>query len=716
MIRSLRLKNFRRYADASVELRAGVNFVEGENNVGKTTLFYAIEYALFGRVDGFRSQTALMRPGTRAMGVELEFVDREQNVWQLQRVHGFPPRARKSLTGHFTLKQMLPDGTSRYVLSSDFNDTEDKLSLELQARTGLTRRLFGVAVHMKQGEIARILEGSPQLDIVLGVTAAVIAEEELRAVALELEKEAATLPVLQESVRRLNDEAGEIARRVSVLAEEQRTLVAATAAVVEAGRGVAARLGRLDPVLAAWRTLAAAIDAEDRESALLAMVRDRLGEVEAADLPEAEAAAAVAKMAAGRTIRATEAGGVDAQLVERETERRGLDTVRGDLAGRIGRRRALLRADGASGQETSGAAPAKCEACGAPIDAAHSAKEIAEWELEQVAADAKARTNDESVSALRARLDAIRGADRDDAIVTTRLVGHIAQLAKERTAVQEREVALARAGETTASALIQSRQALDAVQELPAFQSLVAVPAGAERELRNPLAAAINGARESLAAEKGGLDAQADDLARNLRRVQDDAGAATSRLGALERESAGLAARIMDLAKKATRAERLRRISQGFKALQTKIREEASERLASGTKELHAVLSGLPDEFDSVSIDPAKYSLQVVPKHLGEEVPAWLSEGGGHRLLLGLAYRLAVVRLVGRCPFVLLDEPTYGLDRHRLNALLERITSLGFSEQILLITHQAMGEVNGHRIVASRNGTESRLASGSVAS
>ena len=46
MILSLRLKGFRRYQDEGFTISPGVNFVESDNNAGKTTLYYAVEYAL----------------------------------------------------------------------------------------------------------------------------------------------------------------------------------------------------------------------------------------------------------------------------------------------------------------------------------------------------------------------------------------------------------------------------------------------------------------------------------------------------------------------------------------------------------------------------------------------------------------------------------------------------------------------------------------------
>ena len=99
-----------------------------------------------------------------------------------------------------------PLNEQRYLLASDFGDTEDKLALKLQELIGLTRRLFSVALHMRQGDIAAILDGARQLDIVLGVTAASMAEEELRQLALEFEKESAGLPVLLERLRSVGAE------------------------------------------------------------------------------------------------------------------------------------------------------------------------------------------------------------------------------------------------------------------------------------------------------------------------------------------------------------------------------------------------------------------------------------------------------------------------------------------------------------------------------
>src|ERR1700688_341052 len=118
MIERLRLRNFRRYLEATIRFESGVNFIEGRNNVGKTSLFYAIEYALFGRVENFKTIRALMPPGKKSLGVELIFVGRTGERFLLQRAHIAPPKSKKTMDPSFTLKALADDG-ERYLLASD---------------------------------------------------------------------------------------------------------------------------------------------------------------------------------------------------------------------------------------------------------------------------------------------------------------------------------------------------------------------------------------------------------------------------------------------------------------------------------------------------------------------------------------------------------------------------------------------------------------------
>jgi ABC-type transport system involved in cytochrome bd biosynthesis fused ATPase/permease subunit len=55
----------------------------------------------------------------------------------------------------------------------------------------------------------------------------------------------------------------------------------------------------------------------------------------------------------------------------------------------------------------------------------------------------------------------------------------------------------------------------------------------------------------------------------------------------------------------------------------------------------------------------------------------------------------------------MLDEPTYGLDELSRDALLQRIGTQDFAKQILLVTHQSLGDIPGHRVKVARKDKES---------
>jgi DNA repair protein SbcC/Rad50 len=71
-IKSLRLKNIRSYTDAHIELPSGSVLLCGDIGSGKSTILYAIEFALFGIRKPDLTGAALLRNGSREGSVELE--------------------------------------------------------------------------------------------------------------------------------------------------------------------------------------------------------------------------------------------------------------------------------------------------------------------------------------------------------------------------------------------------------------------------------------------------------------------------------------------------------------------------------------------------------------------------------------------------------------------------------------------------------------------
>jgi DNA repair exonuclease SbcCD ATPase subunit len=195
LIESIRLKNFRKHDDLLLEFDNDFNVIHGRNNAGKTTVFYGIEYCLFGAVQGFKKISQLASFDSKAIGVELIFTSKSGDKFKLQRMHKITGKNRTA-KGFFTLKHILDDGED-YVLSSDFGDREENLSLKINELTGISRRFFETGVHFHQGSISEILEGSKKLDIVFGITAATTLSDIFRGRALEFEKEVGNIEKLR---------------------------------------------------------------------------------------------------------------------------------------------------------------------------------------------------------------------------------------------------------------------------------------------------------------------------------------------------------------------------------------------------------------------------------------------------------------------------------------------------------------------------------------
>jgi DNA repair exonuclease SbcCD ATPase subunit len=176
MIESMWLKNFRRHNNLKIDFDAQFNVISGRNNAGKTTLLYAIEYCLFGITSGFKKISQLVKIGEKEVGVQLIIRNRKNERFKLQRMHTITSKTGAA-KGFFTLKQLTDQASEEgkivetYILSSDFGDREEQLSLRLNEILGISKRVFQTVVIFNQGMIPEILIGSPKLDIVFGLTA-----------------------------------------------------------------------------------------------------------------------------------------------------------------------------------------------------------------------------------------------------------------------------------------------------------------------------------------------------------------------------------------------------------------------------------------------------------------------------------------------------------------------------------------------------------------
>jgi exonuclease SbcC len=653
VIVSIRVRNFRRFKDQTFTLREGLNVVEGANNAGKTTILYAIEYALFGRVSGYTSATGLLHPKQKALGVELVFRGRDGHRWRLQRVHALPPRARTSAVGHFTLKRSVEaDGEDEtYVLSSDFSDREESLALAIYEALGMSRRLFEVALMLRQGEIAQILDGARGLDIVLGVTAAVVAGDEMRSMALEREKEASALPVLEETLRRAETLREGARARVAAL-EAQRAEMSALrakwAAELERARSAREDLAPIGRRIAELRASLSSIAVADRTIALhraelasIAPPADRSNEQRAAEENE-------------RALEDTRA------MLERR---------KGDLEARIARR---ARIEGAT----------VCEVCGQSIDAAHAQRELDGWRAELDAIEREARERSDEAAAART--------------IAREITASISRASADRARAAELEGRITSLED-------------DRAQEESAARSTLRELGGHEADIDHAAAAlaAQHRAREDAEVARAAVaQAEHQNAEASIVRLTGDLDELGRAAAEAERDLARTRDAVEALTEKKITAARLRTLSDVFRDVQTELRDRAATVLAEQTLAIHRALSG-NEEITELRIDPESYAVLVTPADVGREVPASVAQGGGHRLLLGLAFKLAIAKMTGPPPFLLLDEPTYGLDRELRGALLVRLAALGIAPQLVLITHHDLAGGDAHRIALVRKPKES---------
>jgi len=91
ILKNLTLKNFRKFENATIEFPDGVTGVVGLNGVGKSTIFEAIAWALYGSVAARTSSDQIKRQGALSIDpcrVELEFVFEDDNYRIVREMSG----------------------------------------------------------------------------------------------------------------------------------------------------------------------------------------------------------------------------------------------------------------------------------------------------------------------------------------------------------------------------------------------------------------------------------------------------------------------------------------------------------------------------------------------------------------------------------------------------------------------------------------------------
>lgn len=702
MITRLRLKNFRRYEDQVFEFGPGVTFIEGINNAGKTTIFYAIEYVLFGAVAEFKSPGGLLRPKADGGGVEMDFVAQDGHHYRLQRIHVRPPKSRTKTVGHFTLKQIgiaepteeggKGESWEKYVLSSDFQDREEQLALELFELLGVNKRLFQTAIFSRQSEAALVLAGDPKLDLVLGVTAVALAADELRSLSSDFEKQASQVARIDDSLVHSRNELQLSSTRMSSVNVEQAELNAKINLLKE-------QEARVKEQLAARKTLNSS--SSQLRSALKQLSADRLAAQHASQQLQAFLKEQANENQADETAKNSQTISdhrqtqkqMTEQLQQQRVQLRELDQVAGDLKGRIERREKLA----ASGRS-------ECETCGQPIDLAKNSREIKAWQKELEANQKQQAGANTTISGLTEQISKrdvdIRTLEKRNEELQ-RLTKRQRELEKDRDQSQQTLGQAEPQIQSLAESVIAQLQlegqggGADAI-DIPSARDIESLILFSEK-----LTEQLTASDTALAIRQTELRTDMNGLSQMVKRAEADRSDAQDRQQRTQREIARLEAERAELASRLEQSKTLGTAARAFQELQQVLRQRAAGALAARMLAIHRQLSQR-DEFESLTVDPKNYAVYVRARDYSEEVPASAFQGGGQRVLLGLSFKLALAQMVGHCPFLLLDEPTDGLDMENRQQFVSRLGSLNVTQQMLVITHEATTEA-GQRITIERS-------------
>ncbi len=156
--------------------------------------------------------------------------------------------------------------------------------------------------------------------------------------------------------------------------------------------------------------------------------------------------------------------------------------------------------------------------------------------------------------------------------------------------------------------------------------------------------------------------------------------------------------RLASLKKRKKRAATARKVADRLGLVTEERRRMVLRRLEN---QALRVYSQLTDQhlYQAIRIDKDTYRVYVHPTEARGEIPATRT-GGGHQTLLSLALRLAILREGGHTSLLILDEPTYGVDRENLPQLMSHITEAAKQvSQVLLVTHQGFGEEEATNII-----------------
>ena len=649
VIEEIRLSNFMGYWGPKPQkalFSPGLNLIRGRNSVGKSTLLEALVYGLYGDVPGVTPSMLVSRASraSRSMEVYVRFrspvTGNVVEILRSGRLEGNSFRTTKIA--------LRVNGKSAPVSGKE--EARAKVIEEL----GLSQRRFMDLVYIEQGKLESILAPKKErMDSILGITTLREIRHQLDRARQELGKyegmDVATLLAQKKEQRKLREEM--ISNFTSYL-EKLRKEVSQLQELVEKAKS---------PALRQLLSLVRDRDRLSRElEGLEQRVRAELSVVGCSSPEEAEALLAKTQQELAEVLKQIEEASKQESLVEEEYTR-----IKGELH-RV-QKQLTTHQDLLKRSEKE----ALCPTCGQKISPLILLSLISSEENEL----SKLREKEESCrrvrEEVRKKLDDLRrkkvSLEQTSSSIKRACTSVKRILEEKKSAESRKRDVVLKIGEGLAElGLDYSPEDVEIQAKLA--QNFPLDPAHLDRKKKE-----LEEKRKELV-EK---EAEVEKHQKQLREI-DEA------IKALENRKA-----MADLAKELV--ERL-------DAVVEEVRRRRLERIAQRAL---AIYERMTDQriYNAFRIDPETYQVYVSTPSLGEAIQA-TRVGGGHRTLISLALRLAMLQVLNYRHLLIMDEPTYGVDEENLPQLLSHIARLSKEVgQVILVTHHSLGVEDADNII-----------------
>jgi len=691
-IRSLQLENIRSHTKTIIEFSDGFNCLVGGLGTGKSSVLYAVDFALFGEPLG-RSYDYLLREGEDKARVILRFTSNGRDYAIIRALK----RSGNRISQDLDQLRFFEEGELVAELKSD------AVAEQLRSAVGIDKEIFRRLIWIRQEHLKDILNMTPgerqrSMDQLFKLSDYEVAWSNLRSVLRWYESEGSSLERdpdvtrLDELTARYNDAVSEWMKKEDELKDLRRQLSEAE----ERLRKVTSSLKELE-------------DIRRRNEEL----RRRAAEIKAR-IAAAEESLKIQRSGIRELTERIEAlRRLSASLKERENSLReklggiGLpkdltieqlkahadilqERISADLSGEEVARSEIKRA---SQRISSLAEQSRCPLC------------LQELSLEYK--NGLMRRLYDEISENKKRLrefeENVRRLEDEHALVTE-VISELQAIATRMESIGERE-------ESERRSLADSQRRIDEMT-------------GEISRLREELAEVHSQMKEFDISELEELQRKRDDLL-------GEHAALKSRAESIEAQRAEISKRIEDLKerleeaeRKASRLERVKRliglireIRQSYRSIQPRLRREFILCLEGTVQGIMDELSGVDGSAMQIRIDE-NYTPVVMGEAGYRRSVSNLS--GGERTLLAFAYRLGVAQLLmqwrtGRgLSILLLDEPTESLGREdgSIDRLAESISRLKTIEQIIAVTHsEEFAEKADHVIWLSKEDNRSVASS-----